>query len=197
MNKSARRGSILLIVLAAIAVLIAAGTYYKLYTKTPQDKPSLTQEPRKSSTENDQIKSYVSQDLKFSFKYPKEWYVIEEYPFTLISNFESSLRKNIILESNQIEITIKEFSPCLPTLDEDLINPACGQGKVKNKIVSKDVKQTANGEYLKYTLESYDPNQRVQYFFQKDERILDIEKHPDPSQFEKEFEEIINSIQFL
>lgn len=158
---------------------------------------SQIQDIQQRTESNGQLKEYTSQDLKISFKYPAGWFVEDEYPFTLISNFKSSLHKDIKLENDQIEIMISEFSNCFPTLEEDLVDPACGQGKQKNKIISKDITQAPGGEFLKYTLDSYDENQRVQYFFQKGDKILDIEKNPDPSQFEKEFDQIAQSFKFL
>jgi hypothetical protein len=100
------------------------------------------------------------------------------------------------LNSNLIEITLDEFANCVTTLEEDLINPACGQGKIKNKIILKKIHQVSGGEFLKYILDSNDENQRIQYFFQKDTKILQISKTPDPSRFEKEFEDLVNSIRF-
>ncbi|OGE02678.1 hypothetical protein A3G16_01730 [Candidatus Curtissbacteria bacterium RIFCSPLOWO2_12_FULL_41_16] len=199
MNKKGNT-SIILIIIAVLTIgilfyfKINKGTFMQLkQNPVPTVQPS----EQKKIIREDQLKSYTSQDLKISFRYQNGWYIEEEYPFVLISNFESSLHRNIDLQNNQVEIMIKEFSGCFQTLEEDLIDPACGQGKVKNKIISKDVRQTPGGEFLKYTLESYDENQRTQYFFRKGDKILDIEKHPDPSQFEKEFEDLVNSIQFL
>ena len=115
----------------------------------------------------------------------------------MITSYKTEIGENKPPKSNEAKIFIDNYSGCFLTLEEDLIDPACGQGKVKNKIISKDIKQTPGGEFLKYTLDSYDENQRIQYFFQKGEKILDIEKQPNPSQFEKEFDEIVNSIKFL
>lgn len=143
-----------------------------------------------------EFRSYTSQALKISIKYPKGWYIDDRYRTILLTSYSTNLNRDDKPTAQQLELLIDEFSGCFPTLEEDLIDPACGQGKVKNKILSKDARQTPGGEFLKYTLESYDENQRIQYFFRKDERILQISKHPDPSQFEKEFNQIINSIKF-
>jgi uncharacterized protein YxeA len=194
------KGNLSIILIIIVALIIGALIYFKsnkeIFTLFRQETTPATQEQKKNTLE-EQLQSYSSQDLKISFKYPKAWYIDDEYPFVLISNFKSSLHQDVEVKDNQVEVFIKEFSGCFPTLEEDLIDPACGQGKQKNKIISKEVNETPDGEFLKYTLDSHDENQRIQYFFQKGNRILDIEKRPDPSQFEEEFEEIVNSIKFL
>lgn len=198
MEKSAHRGNVLVIVLI-VSILVFAGIAYLRFLKNSSITNEKTQPVNiaSPSPNNQKLKSYTSQNLKISFKYPKDWYVEDEYPSILISNFKSSLHKNFDLKKDQIEILVNNLSKCFPTLEEDLIKPACGQGAVENKIISKEVIKAPGGEFLKYKLDSPDEYQRIQYFFQKGEKILQIEKHPDPSQFEKEFEEIVASIEFL
>lgn len=144
-----------------------------------------------------EFKKYTSQALKISFEYPKDWYVDDRYQMVLLTNYQTDLNRNDKPKEDQIKILISNFSNCFPTLEGDLVNPACGQGKIKNTIISKEVRQTSGGEFIKYMLDSVDETQRVQYFFRKEETILDIEKNPDPSQFEKEFDQIVSSIDFL
>ena len=55
----------------------------------------------------------------------------------------------------------------------------------------------ALGTFYIYTIEDSREEQQTYYYLQKGDKILQISKEPDPSQFEKEFEEIINSITFL
>lgn len=197
MKTSTQRGNILIALL--LFVVLAVGAFFLFKPKLPsnQIQPYTQPQAEKQGKAKADLQKYTSKDLKISFNYPQDWYIEEGYPFILIASFQTSFQKDITPKENQIEIIIKEFSGCFPTLEEDLIDPACGQGEVENKIISKDVRQTPGGEFLKYTLDSYDENQKIQYFFQKDGKILDIEKRPDPSQFEKEFEEIVNSIRFL
>lgn len=187
-----KKGTALVVILVLAAVI--AGYFAVKQVTTPNPKPSPQTSTDQTITDST---PYTSKDLKISFNYPKGWSVEEEDRIILISNFKSSLHKNIELKNDQIEIMIDEFSGCFPTLEEDLTSPACGQGKVKNKIISEEVKKTSGGELLKYTIDSPDGNQRIKYFFQKGNMIFGIDKNPDPSQYEKEFEEIINSIQFL
>jgi len=191
-----QKGNILIIGLIVVAIALIAVVYIRINpvnTLQSQSTPS----PSPQIDQDNQLKLYTSRDLKISFDYPKSWYVDEKDFDIMITSYKTKIGENKPPKSNEVKIFINNYSGCFPTLEEDLIDPACGQGKVKNKIISKDVKQTPGGNFLKYTLDSYDENQRIQYFFQKGEQILDIEKHPDPSQFEKEFEEIVNSIQFL
>lgn len=202
MNKTALRGNILLIVLVFIAVLIAAVTYFKLYQKIPQitqNKPTSIQEPGKKDTESDQLKSYTSRNLQIAFTYSKGWYIDDQYPFILVTNYPSSLNQDQSPRANQIEILISIFNGCHNTIEENLIDPACGEGGSsvsKNKIISKEMRQTDGGNFYKYIVET--PNKNFTYhLFAKGDQVLQIEKHPDPSQFEKEFEEIIDSIKFL
>lgn len=198
MKNLARKGNILIVVAIAALITIGAALYFKANTNTSTSpKEQYSESPRPKETINNNFKSYTSQALKISFKYPSDWFIDDRYQMVLLANYQTNLNRDDRPKDNQIEILINNFSNCFPTLEEDLIDPACGQGKVKNKIISKDVKQTSGGHFLKYTLDSYDENQRIQYFFQKGEKILDIEKQPDPSQFEKEFDEIVNSIRFL
>lgn len=195
MIKTAQNGIILLPILLVTIVIIGAVLLFKSNLIQPQTYQQ-TQNPS-PITNNADLLDYTSKDLKISFKYPKDWYVDEKDYNIIITSFKTKIGEGKAPSEGQIKIVVDNYSGCFPTLEEDLINPACGQGKVKNKIFSKETKQTSGGEFLKYTLDSYDENQRVQYFFQKGDKILDIEKHPDPSQFEKEFEQIVNAIKFL
>lgn len=199
MNK---KGNVLIISIVIAALAITMLLYFKtsgtILTQLKQDTaPTVQPSKQKEITEGNQLKSYTSQDLKISFKYPKSWYLDEKDFDIMVTSYQTRIGENKPPNTNEIKIFIDNYSGCFPTLEQDLVDPACGQGKAKNKIISKEVKQTAGGEFLKYTLESYDPNQRIQHFFQKGERILDIEKNPVPSQFENEFEDLVNSIRFL
>lgn len=199
MKETAHKGNILILILIVLAVSIGLFSLLKLRQVTPlqQSLPKTQSSQQDKTYEKSQPKEYTSKDLKISFKYPKWWFVNEKDYDIMLTSYETRIGENKPPNENELKIFIKNYSGCFLTLEEDLIDPACGQGKVKNKIISKEAKQTPGGEFLKYTLDSYDENQRIQYFFQKGEKILDIEKHPNPSQFEKEFDEIVNSIKFL
>jgi len=197
MKKSAQKGNTFLIILICAAIIIGVAIFFAVSSPkiasltSPSTTPDSTQETSKN------LKTYTSDNLKIAFNYPKGWYIDEKDYDIMITSYSTKIGENVEPSDGQIKIFINDYSGCFPTLEEDLIDPACGQGKKKNKIISKDARQTTGGEFLKYTLDSYDENQRVQYFFQKGKKILDIEKHPDPSQFEKEFNQIVDSIRFL
>lgn len=199
MKKTAHKGNILISILIVLAVSIGLFSLLKSKQITPllQNSSQEQSNQQNKPDQNSELREYTSQSLKILFKYPNGWYVDEKDFDIMITSYKTKIGENKPPKSNEMKIFINNYSGCSPTLEKDLVDPACGQGKIKNKIISKDTKQTPGGEFLKYTLDSYDENQRNQYFFQKGEKILDIEKHPDPSQFEKEFDEIVNSIKFL
>lgn len=194
MKLSTQKGNIILSVLIALVLVITGILIYSSLTKSRSETATLDSSSQKTL---DSLKTYTSNDLKISFEYPKNWYVDEKDYSILVTSYKTTIGENLQPKNDEIKISIDNYSGCSPSLEEDLIKPACGQGKQENKILSKEVKNTPNGEFLKYILDSYDENQRIQYFFQKEDRILDIEKHPDPSQIETEFNQIVDSIRFL
>jgi len=142
---------------------------------------------------------HVSSDLKISLEYPKGWYVDDRDMNLLLTNYPSSLNKDLKPAGNQLELFISNFSGCHSTIEEDLRDPGCGEGgpTVKpSEIISKDARETQGGTFYKYVLKSPN-NQFTYYLLQKGDRVLQISKSPDPSQYEKEFDQIINSIRFL
>lgn len=197
MKNSAQKGNTFLIILICAAIIIGAVIFFTSGFQKSNRLTSSSPTPDSTQATSDNLKNYTSNDLKISFSFPKDWYIDEKDYEIMITSYSTRIGENKEPDDGQIKIFINSYSGCYPSLEKDLINPACGQGEEKNKIVSKDVRQTAGGEFLKYTLDSYDENQRVQYFFQKGKKMLDIEKHPDPSQFETEFNQIIDSIRFL
>lgn len=181
-----------------LILLIASIFGFLVFLKTNSTKiPSTVS--LNAINQNANVNTYTSQNLKISFKYPQNWYIEDEHPFLLVSNFKSSLHKNVKLQSNQIEVLISNFNGCHKTIEENLIDPACGEGGLtvaKNKIMSKDVRQTPGGTFYKYMVQTPN-NQFTYYLLEKEGRVLQIEKKPDPSQFGKEFEDIVNSIRFI
>ena len=142
---------------------------------------------------------HVGNDLKISLNYPKGWYIDDRYRSILLTDYETNQNKNDSPSPEQMEIYISEFSNCFPTIEEDLKYPACGENKLDgpDEIVSKKTHKTLGGIFYKYVTKTPKGVENVYYFVVNDDRILQISKEPDPSQHEKEFEEIVNSIKFL
>jgi hypothetical protein len=199
-----KKGNTLFILIIILALTITALVYFgaKKLDITPFKQAATlptNQVQQKEINNNDQLKSYTSKDLKISFKYPKDWYIDDRYQMILITNYNTNLNKDDKPTNDQIELLISNFNGCHDTLEENLIDPACGEGGptvAKNKILSKETSQTKESTFYKYVVQT--PNSTLTYYLLKNnDKVLQIEKHPDPSQFDKEFEEIINSIEFL
>ncbi len=143
---------------------------------------------------------HVSKDLKISLSYPKGWYIDNRDYAILLTDYYTNLNRDDKPSNNQIELYIREFSGCHPTIEENLKDPGCGEGGpgIKpNEITFKEVSQIPGGTFYKYIVKSPSGNEFTFYLLENGERTLNISKKPDPSQHEKEFEEIINSIKFL
>lgn len=143
---------------------------------------------------------YVSKDLRMSFDYPKRWYVDEKDYAILLTDHYTNLNRDDKPTNNQIELYIREFAGCHPTIEENLKDPACGEGgpQVKpNEIIFKEMKQISDAIFYKYIVKSPSGNQFTFYILEKGDKVIQISKKPDPSQHEKEFEEIVNSMRFL
>jgi len=148
--------------------------------------------------QNNQFTTHTSQDLKISLQYPKEWYVDDRYRSILLSNYITNLNRNDHPNLNQIEIMIDQASLCQDSIEKNLIYGGCGENqKTLNKILNRQTKNLASGIFSKYTVQYPDNSQKTIYYLQHEDTILQISKQPDPSQFEKEFEDMINSITFL
>lgn len=189
--------------LTLVIVFIAGGLFY-LQNKAITSPTSLTSQPLVNispslEVKNDKLKTYTSKDLKISFKYPKDWNIDDRYQMILITNYATSLNRDDKPSDEQLEILMKSFSGCHETIEENLKDPACGEGGKsvkKNQILSKETKQINDGTFYKYIVQT--PNTKLTfYLIEKGDRVLQISKQPDPSQFEKEFEDIINSIEFI
>ena len=143
---------------------------------------------------------HVGNDLKISLNYPKGWYIDDRYRSILLTDYETNQNKNDSPSPEQMEIYISEFSNCFPTIEEDLKYPACGEGGPEvplNEIVSRETEDLPGGTFYKYVVRSSTSGKEFTfYLLENDDRILQISKEPDPSQYEEEFEEIINSIRF-
>ena len=203
MEKSAQLGNIAIILVILAGLTVGAIAYLrfspKIGLKPPQSTYSSPASILKTNTEIDKLKSYTSQDLKISFEYPQNWYIDEKDLDVMITSYRTRIGENKSPKENEIKIFIDNFNGCHDTIEENLIDPACGQGGStvkKNKILSKETRQTKGGTFYKYIVES--PNKNFTYYlFEKGDKVLQIEKLPDPSKFEKEFEEIVSAIKFL
>lgn len=181
-KKPATRTIILAVILGIFLLLVLA-----VFKQNPQD---LSQ--KQSS------KTHTSQDLKISFRYPGEWYVDDRYRSILLTNYITNLNRNDNPSSNQIEIMIDEASLCQDSIEKNLIYGGCGENqKVLNKVLNKQIQNLSAGVFSRYTVQYPDNSQKTIYYLQQGDKILQISKQPDPSQFEQEFEEIVNSIRFL
>ena len=200
MVKSASRGNILIVLIIIAVLAISLAVYLKTnITPTLKNLNKLSPQPTNQPL-YDNLQNYTSKDLKISFKYPKNWFMDDRYQTILLTNYKTSQNEDMKPTSLQIDIMISKFSGCHPELEENLKDQACGEGGktvTNNQILSKEMKQISGGTYYKYGIKTPKNNILTYYIIQKDNRILEISKKPDPSQFEKEFEELINSIQFL
>jgi len=142
---------------------------------------------------------YISDGLKVSLSYPKPWFLNEKDRSIMITSYSTTFGENKSPDDQQVEISIDQFSNCFPNFERDLIEPACGQGGpgYKNQIVSKEVKETGGGTFYKYLVRTPKGQELIYRLLVHKDRILLISKQPDPSKFEKEFEEIVESIRFL
>lgn len=198
MKLPVRKGNVFVPVLMAVILVITGVLIFKATPKS-QTRTTPTETTSQAVTSDENLKTYTSKDLKISFSYPGSWQVSEKDFDIMITSYKTRIGENKEPSNNEMRIFINNYSRCLPNLEEDLINPACGEGgkKSKNQIISKDTRSTSSGTFFKYVIKVSDNNNYTFYFLQKGERILDIEKTPDPSQFETEFNQIVDSIRFL
>ena len=141
---------------------------------------------------------YISEDLKISLSYPKGWYIDDRYQNILLTDYETNQNKNDKPSNQHIKIQISKASLCQQSIEEDLILGGCGEGqRTLNKILNKESKTLSSGNLQVFRIQYPDNSEKTIYYLQGKSRTLQVSKEPDPSQFEKEFEEIINSIKFM
>jgi len=190
-DKFTRKGnSSLIIVILSAFLIIGVALYLALSTNV---------KPQPIGSNPTDLQSYTSQDLGITFDYPKEWFVNEKGFDILITSYPTFFGENKITTNEQIELFIGFFSNCFPDYEQDLLYPGCGEGgeESKNTIVSKEGRSVQGGTFYKYVVKTPRNEEFIYYILYKDDKnILRINKKPDPSQFEKEFEEIVNSIKF-
>lgn len=206
MFNSAQKGHLGLIVLLLVLVL-GAGSIFYFKSQNPKTVPSINITPENSTnpttTEKpisnmaNPFKTFSGKDLKISFKYPKDWFVNEKYFDLMITSYKTYIGEGRLPAKSDIRININEASLCQQTLDEDVEKGGCGEGvNTKNQVLSKEVKNYSGNEFITYKIKYPNSQPATFYYLKKGDQILQISKSPNPSQFEKEFEALIKSIQF-
>ncbi len=193
------------IVLVLILLLLILGTSYYIFipnNKKQDYLPSSTIDQGIDLTKKLSValKKHISQDVKISFDYPQDWMIDDRYNEILIASFETSLNSNQVPSGKEIEIVIHNARGCHKTIDENLKDPSCGELGLNAKsyeILSKVVEEMGNSKYYKYLVKAPNTPEQRFYFLEEGERVVQIDKNPDPSIFDEEFEEIVKSIEFL
>ena len=169
-------------------------TYFIL--RPDQESPNIEGLPTKSVS----VEEYSSEDLKISLEYPSDWFIDEEYYYVMLTSYPAKLDESQKPTEKQIELGIHNYNGgCHETIDENLKDPACGEGgkDVKlNEILSKEIEEVNGANFYKYLIRYPEGREQRFYFLEKGETILQIDKSPDPSMFEKEFEDLVKSIRF-
>ena|SRR3989344_2130465 len=198
----------IVLVLILLLLIAGAGVYFflpgfkkeSIIEQVPN--PSITAKYPNSQEAGESSglsKKYSSEDLKISFEYPTGWIIDDRYKEVLLANFTTSLNSNKVPKSNEVEIIIHSPGGCHATIEENLKDPSCGElgPNVKSyEILSKEIEDINGAKFYKYLVKNPEGKQQNFYFLEKGDRILQIDKKPDPSMFEKEFKEIIKSIRF-
>lgn len=198
----------ILLVLALLLLVLGAAVYFflpglnqrQLINDTPGDAFPSYNNDKKNNENLNSLKDYSSEDLKISFKYPQKWFIEEKYYFIMITSYATKFSGNQQPTGEQVEIDIHNYNGgCHKTIDENLKDPACGEGgsKIKpNEILSKETEDINGAKFYKYVMKYPSGKEQNFYFLEKGDIVLQIDKSPDPSQFESEFEQLIQSIQF-
>lgn len=181
-----------------ISVVVGFFILFVLISLGKKPQPLTQQYLNQPQIQNAKFKTHTSQDLKISFQYLREWNVDEKNGNVLITSYRTFIGQGKKATTNQVRLNITRASLCQKTLDEDVLLGGCGEGKnTKNEVLSKDIKKVLSGSFIVYKIKYPTGQLDTSYYLQHEDVILQISKQPDPSQFEKEFEEIVNSITFL
>lgn len=202
-----QKGNTFIYLLAAALVFIGLGIFIKtqiISPKTANYQTTTTNAPLLPSPNPSafqeiplDLKTHISNDLKISFKYLSKWLVNEKNRDILVTSYVTNIGEGKLPDDNQIRITIDQASLCQKTLDEEVLKGGCGEGvNSENKILSKDIKELQSGTFSTYKIKYPSGQETTVYYLQKAERVLQITKNPDPSKLEKEFNDLINSIEF-
>lgn len=142
--------------------------------------------------------SYTSEEMKLSFKYPKEWLVNEKNYDIMITSFPTKFGDNMQPLANEIKLFMSSPNGCHETIDENLKDPACGEmGEVRNEIANKEIENLGDMKFYKYLVRYSNGKEHRFYFLEKGERVIQIDKSPEPSIYDEEFDQIVRSIKFL
>jgi hypothetical protein len=193
-------GKVVLVLVLVLLILAAAVYFFSPVIKPGIPEASLMLYPESSQEPQSKNKTYQSEDLEISFEYPKDWFVSEKNLDIMVTSYLTVIGDNNQPTEDQLKFFINNFYGCHETIDENLKDPACGEGgsKVKpNEILSKEVEDLNEAKFYKYLVKYPSGKQVKFYFLEKGDRRLQIDKNPDPSKFEAEFENLINSIKFL
>jgi hypothetical protein len=182
-----------------LVVIVIAACVGLIFLLLFESTKNVYQQSYHYSTKNNQVNSYTSHDLNISFDYLENWYITDKDFSILLTNYKHNLNSNYRPNENEIEITISEGLKCQVALDEQVVIGGCfGEGNwVPTKILEKKTKKLSSGMLYTYVVKHPNGLQQTRYFLQKGDKMLQISKEPDLSQFEKEFEDIISSIKFL
>ncbi len=195
------------IVLVLVLLLLILGFVVYFFLPSFKEQEHIEQIPRTLETTSQRksgllstMKKYSSEDLKISFEYPDNWFVNEKNYFLIMTSYATKIGRNEQPTNSQIEVAIHKPGGCHATIDENLKDPSCGeegQDVKLNEIVSKETEDLNGIKFHKYIIKYPSGKEQRFYFLEKGDRILQIDKNPDPSMFEKEFEETVKSIKFL
>ena len=204
MDRTAPKGNILILALVgafflALLSVGAAVTYFKTKPNIPYRIQQQGTPTPLSKGESPDFNNYTSDALKISFKYPSSWYVDEKNFSILITSYKTFIGEGKIAEGKDMQIDLDRVSLCQQNIEQNLIYGGCGENqKILNKILNKEIKANLEGvTFSKFLVKFPDSSDKTLYYLEKGSIILQVTKHPDPSQFEKEFEEIVNSIKFF
>jgi len=149
------------------------------------------------------FKSYTSLDLMIKFEYPKTWYLNERFNDIIITTYNYLPGgKNPTPTSEQLLLFIHQYFLCFPTIEENLIDNSCGErgSEYRRTIVSKESRVAAGGTFYKYLVKLSDAEGGkiiTYYFLKKRDQILLLELQSGLSKYQKEFDNLVDSIEFL
>lgn len=166
---------------------------------TPQSNITPNSATSSSTKKDNNLTTYTSKDLKISFEYPANWYLDEKDLEIMITSYKTKIGENKIPKDEEFKLFLSMTSLCQDSLEKNLIYGGCGENqKVLNVIQKKEISALSSGNTFYKLLVKYpDKSEIWSYYLEKGDKILQISKTPDPSQFEKEFEDLVNSVKFL
>lgn len=185
---------IIILSIMQISILVTFLSLYNIFISVSLDESQLVS----STKENTVYDEYVSEKLALSYRYPKDWVIQEKDLSIYIVSSNNDEELNDASKRAKVEIYIKDANLCQSTIDEEFEKGGCGEvsGISKDRI-NRNTYNLKSGILYKYII-SYTQNpQQTFYYLEKGDRLLQISKEPDPSEYDQEFEEIINSIKFL